>query len=231
MKTLSAIAVFLLIILLLLSCRKDKDPLFDGVNCSGNCYILSGRLIDSVSKTGIADGEIRFYFQDNTGTFSSKKIYLGRTATNADGGYRFSFDGSKTDNKLGYYYAEAFKGYMFADLVYPNRVNTFHLDSSSYNIPFEQNFPMFRPAYLKVRVIAANVTNFQFLTVSYSYGKTGIGLIFHGGRNIDTVITWKTAGDLNTFVKADAVGNGVQIERSDTVLVGMNSTQQIVLRF
>jgi len=230
MKTLLTYTTLIVTMLLVNSCRKDIDPVFDGVSCSGSCYILTGKLIDSAINAGIANGEIKFYFNDNTGTFSNSKIYLGRTKTDASGNYTFKFDGSRFNNVRGYYYAEAYKGNMFSDQVYQNRVATFDLDTSFYNTPFTQNFPLFRPAVIKVRVIASTVTNFQFLTVSYSYGKVSNGIIFNGGRTIDTTITWKTAGDLRTFIQGDAVGNGVNIQKRDTVLVPTNNTRQIEIR-
>jgi hypothetical protein len=216
--------------LLVSSCRKDKDPLFDGVNCSGSCYVLTGKLVDSAANSGIATGEIKFYFNDGTGTFSNKKIYLGRAVTDANGNYTFRFDGSRFNNVRGYYFAEAFKGNMYADPVYENRVATFNLDTSLYNVPYIQNFPLFRPATVTVRVITSTVTNFQYLTVDYSYGKVGNGIVFNGGRRIDTTITWKTAGDLRTFVQGVAVGNGVNIRIRDTVIIPTNGTRQVEIR-
>ena len=227
MKTILTITTIMLFVS---SCRKDKYPLFDGVTCSGNCYILTGKLIDSAANTGISGGEIKFYFKDNTGTSSSKKIYLGKATTNANGDYSFKFDGSRFNNVRGYYYAEAFKGDMFFDPIYENQVSVFDLDTSFYNLPFIQNFPLFKPATVKVRVIASTITNFQYLTVSYSYGKMGSGIIFNGGRSIDTTITWKTAGDLRTFIQADAVGNGINIIKKDTVFIQTNNTGQIEIR-
>ena len=217
-------------VLLITSCRKDKDPLFDGVNCTGNCYVLTGKLIDSAAKSGIAGGEIKFYFNDRTGTFSNKKIYLGRAVTDGNGNYTFRFDGSRFNNIRGYYFAEAFKGNMYADPIDENRVATFDLDTSLYNVPYVQNFPLFRPATVKVRVIASTVTNFQYLTVDYSYGKISNGIVFNGGRRIDTTITWKTAGDLRTFVQGVAVGNGVNVQTRDSVVIPTNGTRQIEIR-
>jgi hypothetical protein len=89
---------------------------------------------------------------------------------------------------------------------------------------------LFQPATVKVRVIASTVTNFQYLTVSYSFGNVGNGIVFNGGRSIDTTITWKTAGDLRTFLQADAIGNGVNIQKRDTVIVQTNNTRQIEIR-
>jgi hypothetical protein len=231
MRTLLTITSFFLIVLFITSCRKDKDALFDGENCAGNCYVLTGKLIDSAANSGIASGEIKFYFNDITGTYSNRKIYLGRAITDANGNYTFRFDGSRFNNFRGYYFADAFKGNMHtADPVYKNRVATFDLDTSLYNVPYIQNFPLFRPATVKVRVIASTVTNFQYLTVDYSYGKTGNGIIFNGGRRIDTTIVWKTAGDLRTFVQGVAVGNGVNVQIRDTVVIPTNGTRQVEIR-
>lgn len=231
MKILLTITTLTLTLLFVNSCRKSNDALFDGVNCTGNCYVLTGKLIDSALNSGISGGEIKFYFKDITGTFSSKTIYLGRSITDANGNYSFRFDGNRFKNFMGYYYAEAFNGSMFGgDQLYPNRVATFDLDTSLFNVPFIQNFPLFRPATVKVRVVATASTNFQFLTVDYSYGKVGQGIVFNGGRSIDTTITWKTAGDLRTFVQADAVGNGVNIQKRDTLIVPTNNTRQIEIR-
>lgn len=231
MKTLLVISSLIMTIFIFNSCRKNNSALFDGINCTGNCFILTGKLTDSATNAAISGGEIKFYFKDTRGTFSSKTNFLGKAVTDIMGNYKFKFDGSKFYNIKGYYYAEAFSGNMFGgDLMYPNRVATFDLDTSFYNQPFIQNFPLFRPATVKVRVIASNVTNFQYLTVDYNYGKVGQGIILHGKRSIDTTIIWKTAGDLRTFIQADAVGNGVNIQKRDTLIVPSNSTRQIEIR-
>jgi hypothetical protein len=230
MKTLLTITTFFVTMLFVCSCRK-KDPLFDGVTCSGNCYILTGKLIDSAANTGIARGEIKFYLDETTGPFSSQKRFLGRATTDENGNYSFKFDGNRLKNAKGYYYAEAFSGNMFGEnQSFPNRVATFYLDTSIYNLPFIQNFALFHPATVKVRVIASTVTNFQFLTVSYNYGKVGGGIVFNGNRSIDTTITWKTAGDLKTFVHASATGNGVNIEKRDSLIIPTNLMRQIEIR-
>ena len=231
MKTILIITTLLLSMLFVNSCRKNNDGIFDGVSCSGSCYTLTGKLIDSAAKAGINGGEIKFYFKDLTGTFSSKTIFLGRAISDLNGNYNFRFDGSRFNNVKGYYFADAFSGGLFGiDLLYPNRVATFNLDTSFYNIPYIQHLPMFRPATIKIRVVASAVTNFQFLTVDYNYGKTGQGIVFNGGRAIDTTITWKTAGDLRTFIQAVAVGNGVDIQKRDTLIIPTNNTKQIEIR-
>ena len=231
MKSLLSIVTFIMTMLLVNSCRKNNVALFDGVTCTGSCYILAGKLIDSATTGAIAHGELKFYFEDIRGTFSSKKIYLGKATTDMNGNYTFRFNGSQFKNIMGYYYIEAFSGNMFGgDLTYPNRVTTFDLDTSFYNLQFIQNLPLFRPATVKVRVVASAVTNFQFLTVDYSYGKVGNGIVFNGGRSIDTTIIWKTAGDLPTVIQTDAVGNGVNIHKRDTLIIPTNNTRQIEIR-
>lgn len=217
---------------LVTGCRKKNDPLFDGVNCSGNCYILTGTLIDSAAGSGISGATIQFYFHEfRGGTFGAKKIFLGKTTTTTAGRYDFRFDGSRFARQSGWYTAEAYKDDYFHDPVNKNTVSVFDLDSSYYNIPFTQQLPLFRPATLRIRVIASTVTNFQFLTVDYNYGKGGIGVVLNGGRLIDTTLIFKTAGDLRCFLQADARGNGVNISAYDTIVIPARSTRQVEMRF
>jgi len=217
---------------LVTGCRKKNDPLFDGVNCTGNCYLLTGTLIDSVAGTGISGARLQFYFHDfRGGTFGAKKILLGQTTTTTAGRYDFRFDGSRFASLSGWYTAEAYKDDLFNNPLTKNELAVFDLDSSQYNIPVVQQFSLFRPATLRIRVIAATITNFQFLTISNSYGKGGVGVVLNGGRNIDTTLTFKTAGDLRSFIQADARGNGVNISTYDTLIIPSRSTRQIELRF
>lgn len=233
MKTSCYTIVFVWVFATLVTgCRKKNDPLFDGVNCSGNCYILTGTLIDSVSGTGISGAKIQFYFHDfRGGTFGTKKILLGKTTTTSAGRYDFRFDGSRFAQLSGWYTAEAYKDDLFNNPLTNNEVAMFDLDSSRYNTPFVQQFSLFRPATLRIRVIARNVTNFQFLTVDYNYGKAGIGVVLNGGRNIDTTLTFITAGDIRNFIQADARGNGVNISTYDTLVIPASSTREIEMRF
>ena len=219
-----------MLIFLITSCWKDKNPLFDGINCSSNCFVLTGKLIDSASNSGIAGGEIKFYFANTSGVFTNRRNFLGSAVTDANGIYSFKFDGGRFSNVRGYYVADAYKNDMFADPLYEHRVAVFYLDSSKYNQPYIQDLPLFHPATIKVRVVATTVTNFQYLTVSYSFGMSGSGIVFNGSRNIDTTIIWKTAGNLRTFIQADAVGNGVNIQKRDTIFIPINGSRQVEIK-
>jgi hypothetical protein len=217
---------------LTIGCRKKNDALFDGVNCTGNCYILTGTLIDSAAGTGISGARLQFYFNEHRGGgFGAKKILLGQTISSSTGQYQFRFDGSRFARVHGWYTAEAFKDDLFNNPLTTNEVALFNLDSTHYNIPLVQQLILFRPATLKIRVIASTITNFQFLTLGYSYGKGGVGHVLNGGRNIDTILNFKTAGDLRSFIQADARGNGVNISLYDTLVIPARSTRQIEMRF
>lgn len=211
------------------SCRKNK-PLFDGINCTNNCYILSGRLLDSAVNSGIANAEIKFYFTDITGTIIKKTSFLGKTLTDNNGNYTFKFDGTNYKNPYGYFYVEAYKGNLFHDPFYGNRVSTFDLDSTLFNAPFIQNFSLFRPAYIKIRV-TATLSTIQSLTLSYHYGVIGNGIVLNGGRSIDTTLTYKTAGDIRTFIQADISSVGFLNSKKDTIIVKANTTANREIRF
>src|SRR5215212_7955374 len=81
------------VLVLFISCRKNR-PLFDGVNCSGNCYVLTGKITDTPSNAGIAGADIRFYYRPAGYTIFDNTKYLGKAMTNGNGEYKFQFDGS-----------------------------------------------------------------------------------------------------------------------------------------
>lgn len=209
--------------LLLLSCRKSK-PEFDGVHCFGNCYILTGKIVDTPSNVGLAGVELKFYYRRPGYALLDPTRYLGKTISNSTGEYKFQFDGTNYKGGAGYYYILATKKNYFYDPLNDNEVSVFNLDSNQFNIPFIQNFRLFRPATLVVRFRATTVINFQFLTFVYNYGTPGTGIILNGGRAIDTTVTFRTAGDIRTFVQWDALGNGVRVKKSDTLFTTRGGT-------
>ena len=199
------------------ACRKTK-PEFDGINCSGNCYILTGKVADTSTNAGLEGVELRFYYRPSGyAMFRDPTRYLGRTTTRSNGEYKFQFDGTKYRTGEGYFRIQATKSGYFYDPLNQNDVKVFDLDSTQFDIPFNQDFSLFRPAKLIVRFRATTVTNFEFLTFSYNYGVGGTGIILNGRRTIDTTITFQTAGDIRTFVQWNASGNGVNVRKNDTL--------------
>lgn len=211
------VLILVSLLFLLVACRKSK-PEFDGVNCSGNCYILTGKIVDTPSNSSLQGVQLKFYFRPvGYALFWDPTRYLGKTTTDGNGNYKFTFDGTKYKATQGHFIAEATKKGYFYDPMNQNEVANFYLDSAQFNIPFVQNFILFRSATLHVRFQATNVTNFQFLTFMYYYDARGTGIVLNGNRAIDTTVTFQTAGDVRTFVQWDASGNGVSIRRNDTL--------------
>lgn len=95
----------------------------------------------------------------------------------------------------------------------------FNLDRSKINIPQISNLALYKAATLKFVVKANTITNFEFLTINYSYGTNGFGPVLNGNRIIDTTLIYKTASDIPTYINWDAVGNGVNIQKKDTLIV------------
>ena len=230
MRNLLTYSLILTAVIVLTACRKNKHPLFNGRTCPTNCYTLIGKVIDSAANTGLSTAAVKFYFRTSNVFFSST-TYLGGSNTDAAGNYRFTFEGTGFNDLRGYYYAEVYKGNFFHDPFYGNRVSTFYLDSALYNTEFIQNFSLFRPAYLKLKVIANNVPAMQSLTILYDYGRGGGGIILNGGRAIDTTLTFKTAGDLRTFISAVNFNNGSPISKKDTIFINSNTTRQHEIKF
>lgn len=218
------------LVLLLNSCRKTT-PEFDGINCTGNCYILTGRVVDTPSNEGLQVVELKFFYRP-TGyaLLTNTTRYLGKTTTNQRGEYKFKFDGTAFKDDGGYYRIQAVKAGYFYGHLNQNDIS-FNLDSTAFNVPFNQDFALYRAAKLTVRFVASTVINFDFLTFSYNYGPFGTGIIFPGGRKIDTTITYQTAGDISSFVQWEATGNNIKIQKKDTLLVasGVTAQYQVIL--
>ena len=218
--------IFIALILLLAACRKTK-PEFDGISCSGNCFILTGRVVDTPSNAGLQGVELRFFYRPpGYALLTNPTRYIGKTTTNSNGAYNFKFDITSFSANGGYFSVQAFKNDYFYGFLNQNELSVFDLDSTHVNVPFTQNFVLFRAAKLSVRFVAEIVTNFDFLTFSYSYGPIGNGISFPGGRKIDTTIHFQTAGDISTFVQWEAKGNGVNISKKDTLIATRGGTYQ-----
>jgi hypothetical protein len=215
----------LLIIVLLTftfaSCRKNK-ALFDGQSCTGSCYVLTGRLSEFQNSSALANTQLDFYYKTSGGIFNNHLEYLGKTITAADGSYTFKFDSKDYKNPTGYFSMEGTRdGYIYNNYGDKTEKNLliFQLDSSKINIPQVNNVALYKVATLKIIVKAVTITNFGYLTIGYNYGRGNFGPVLYGGRSIDTTLIYKTAGDIPTFINWNARGNGVDINRNDTLIV------------
>ena len=218
MKRLITISLFTLA---LVSCRKNK-PLFDGQSCNGSCYVLTGKLSEMQSGSALPGTELKFYYKPPAYNVFEPITYLGNATTAADGSYMFTFDSKDFKSPPGYFLLEGSKdGYIYrngGDEV-NNDLLIFNLDSSKINIPQVNNLALYKAATLKFVVKATSITNFEFLTINYSYGTNGFGPVLNGNRIIDTTLIYKTASDIPTYINWDAVGNGVNIQKKDTLIV------------
>jgi hypothetical protein len=156
--------------------------------------------------------------------FMDPTRYLGKTTSNEAGEYRFQFDGTNYKSREGYFFMKATRSGYFYDPFGDNTVTNFNLDSSQFNMAVAHDFVLFRPAKLTVRFRAVTITNFQFLTFSYGYGIVETGVILHGGRNMDTTISFNTAGDVHTSVRWSAKGNSVDVQKRDTLFAARGGT-------
>ncbi len=230
--------IYIVTLFILTSCKKDKidKPIFDGINCSGNCFILKGVVTDTPSNQTLSNVEVRFYLgQLTNGQFPTPpdKLYLGKTLSNANGEYEFKFDGTNFKYGSSLYYIEASKNdYIYGPRPEQQKIKLFYLDSSNFNVPFVQNFNLFRPTTLKVRFRATTITNFNFIAFGYSYGGgLGGGINIDGRRQIDTTVNFTTGGNVQSFIMYGAYGNGVTIERRDTLMLSPNTVTEYLVNF
>lgn len=217
--------------LLLLSCKKN-EPLFDGVNCDNNCFIISGKIVDTPSVQGIANTEVRLYFnEDRNLTIFRNTKYVGRTFTDANGRYQFRFNGSSLARSAdGYYFVKITHQDHFLDN-YLNRLNhSFQLDSSDFNKVTMKDFTMFRNAKLNLRIKGLLRTSDQ-VTISTDHGGLPVGWVLNGGRTIDTTLNLQVGGDIFTRATIDLLSNGVNKRSVDSIKVARSTTGQLTISF
>lgn len=216
----------------LFSCKK-KDPLYDGITCTGDCFIVTGIVKDSANNTGLSGAEVRIFFRHvSGGILPGRTDFIGRAISETDGNYTFRFNSSNYVNGYGYFYAEVYKDFYFFDPFYYQRSGAIDLQPSNVNIPYAMDFTMFREAKLKIKLVASDITNFQFLDVGYGFGTRSRGVVINGnGRKIDTTLVFATAGDIGTIINCSATGNGINITKTDTVIVPAKGERVVEFRF
>jgi hypothetical protein len=215
---------FLSVLILLVGCDK---PGINGGKCSGNCYVLTGKVVDTPSNAGLKGVELKFYHRTSGGWIFDPTTYLGRTSTNADGEYTFQFDGTNYKKGTGYFLLEPIKSGYFYTSPSSDEVKKFYLDSSNFNIPVDQRIRLFRKATMQVRIRPTSGTKFEFLTILYQHGTNATGIALNRNQIVDTTITFQTAGDIHTLVQWSAVGNGVSsVSKKDTLFTTQGGTVQ-----
>ncbi|OFX24892.1 MAG: hypothetical protein A2033_17945 [Bacteroidetes bacterium GWA2_31_9] len=222
MKVLISIMVIFLISLS--SCKKYDQPAYDGINCSGNCFILIGQIIDTPTTAKLSDVELKFYLSPRE--MLSRPEYLGVTKTNSNGEYKFQFDATNfTDsNSHNLFYITHNMTEYFCFEPTSTKAGYFNLTSSNVNIPFIQNFTFFKKAKLKVHFKSQQIFPYDFFDFMYGFGKTNFGIAFNGHRYIDTTITFITAGDIRAFINWGPGYYGSNMHY-DTIIIPTSSEQ------
>lgn len=211
----------LLILFISFSCNKQKAK-FDGIYCSNNCYILTGKVIDTAANRALEGVELKFYYKP-IGIISFDS-YLGKANTNSTGNYQFQFDGTNYKNSRGYYKIVATKSGYFYLPKQNNKVLTFNLDSSLFNIPIVQNFSLYKPSKFILKVKSSSTADFEYLTFTSDYNGIGNGIIFNGGKAIDTNILIETAADIKTYINWYTSRKGINVSKKDTLICKTDNT-------
>ncbi len=202
--------------------------------CSGQCYLLTGKVTEQQSGAGIAGVELKFYFKPASYNIITNEQLLGSAITNSEGVYGFFLNSAKFRSPLGYFRIDGSKdGYIFKNPgdARNDELLTFRLDSTMINIPVVNNMAFYKSASFTVQVKATAVTNFMFLTIGYDYGTGGFSSVLTGGKAFNQSFNYKTAANVPTLIQWNATGNGINISRKDTIVVpsGTGKTYQIEL--
>ena len=210
------------------SCKKNTEE--EGIECKGYCFMLKGQLLDTPANNKISGVELKFYYDQLSffNLFSAK--YLGSVITDANGEYIFDFDATNfRDPDYVFVMKYSKPGYFYQPSDY-NDLSLFHLVDSNINVPYVQNFTLYKSATLKVHIKVSTFTDFNYLEFRHSY-KTSSLYFSHnypGHHPFEVTFTEMTAGDVNTYIKCET-DHVVQVNDSIIIPAGTEQLYEINL--
>ena len=209
---------------LLMRMDSCKDPLFDGVNCTGNCYELKGRVTDSATNQGRPYVKLKFYYHSGGYSIFGNSRLLVDAKTNQNGDYSIKFDGTKFKEGKGYFSLSATHSNYFIRPLNDNHVFTLDLDSTSFNKPVQRNFAMHWPGFIKLHLTAGSTSTVKHIDFSYSCGKSGLGYWLPVKPNLDTTISLKTASGIQTNIRWYISPLNGNVQNLDSITVSKIAT-------
>lgn len=236
LSVMKSLVKLIFLLLLISGCRKD-GPLYDG-NCSGDCVILTGKLVVQQTGMGLPGVDLKFNFKGRpTGFGAGKTDFLGVSQTRADGVYFFSIPKE-------YFLSAGNNGVLVISASPPNYVNA-HINEDEYlagiNFPLTDSLVtidlhIWKASPLKVRVKTGSITSFdQFYFTQTFGGAYSFNNTVKGRRSFDTTFNKVTASDIPTYIiwKTRPLGynsSGAVLSGSDSVIVAAGSSGDVFIQ-
>ncbi len=227
------VRLFLLVVVPFLFMRMSScdKPVFDGENCTGDCFILKGKVTDSASSLGLPGVQLKLYYRQSGYVLLGGTQLLVNSHTDQNGNYSMVFDATRYDLQ---------RGYLIMDATHPSYFLTPYGNAVSHDLAFtsadinrqkQLDFSMFYPGTVKLKV-KTDSSDFNYLNVTYEYGKGGYGFYLDGKRKIDTTILIKTATGIQTRINWSTVSDGkIKTQKKDSILVARDSIPEYNIRF
>ena len=223
---------------LISSCKKKNKPQFKGDNCVGDCYRISGSVLDKSADTQLSSVQLRIYFY-RTGylLFGSRTTFLGRIYTNADGSFNFSFDAKFYKNPKGYFFIEAdLDNYLSDEFLYPYTTNPkqlieFDLDSNKINKPQKFVINLYQKAILNLNLKANGPDNVSAVAAGIKFNNDKLEKFIRIKGKLDTTLKFTVPGDAKTYIIWRSYDSAVQLNKIDSIIIprGSEKNYSIVL--
>jgi len=207
----------------LFACKKSTIA---GDDCAGNCYIITGTLLDTPFQRPVAGARVTL----NHLTNPANGTWIGiRTATTDEAGtYTLRYDLSAAPNG-GTFMVIPYKIGYLDNAVHAGLSQTFGLAPAQANNPVRHDITMYRAAYLKVRLTASALTPFAPLSFRAHYLNHPLVSPMQTTRILDpqftsvldTTLHWTTGGNVRTFLEVSG-----QRTYRDTVIVPADSVRE-----
>ena len=230
--------VLLVLLFFISSCKKKNKPQFKGDNCVGNCYRISGSVLDKSTGTPLSSVQLRIYLY-RTGyiLFGSRQTFLGRIYTNTDGSFNFSFDAKNYKDPRGYFFIEAdLDNFLSDEFLAPYTTNQkqlieFKLDSTKINKPQKFAINLYQKAILNLNIKANGPTNVSAVAAGIKFNNNKLEKFIRIKGKLDTTLKFTVAGDAKTYVIWRSYDSSVQLNKIDSISIprGSEKNYSIVL--
>ena len=211
----------------IISCKKDR-PIYDG-NCTGNCFVLQGKVVEQQTQTPLGNIKIGIYFKHPSGGLGSSTDHLGEITTKLDGSYFFSFPKSAYSQGL-IKFQGGIQGYINDN--FQEGINTIASVRTDYiqQDTITTELKLWKSAFLKIHVATSTITNFN----SFFFNNTFQGSYFGvysvpGNRSFDTTFNILTASDIPTYITWSTT-QGTILRGKDTVIVPSGTVGNLLIQ-
>lgn len=198
-------------------CCKD-EPLYPENTCDSNCITFQGQVYDKNNDKPVENVLIKVEYDDKLIISDGRE--LGKTYSDAQGYYSYSFPGGDIDLEKGEFILKATKpGYLSNYQIGIHSLDK--SDSIMINEPKIVNFDFFPVATLEIKIKIKNPENITSLTTGYNHCDFdyGHGITFGKPNFTEKIIKYYVPGDGCLHIGYSGISSRGNFSESEDCLI------------